>query len=399
MSRLGAVPCVKVLCVSFEEARISRRQRGADASLIKGFSLVELMVAIAIGSIILLAVSIVFTQISKGAKSADDSSRAIENGNFALRVLKEDLRMVGFVGLSNDPVSVEAATNGYIASGNTNNCGDQDWPFLSGTTPSLQVIPAATSLPCIPSASLDTNSPIIVTRHANGLSIPTNAFAVGGSLAGSTRLYIQTGPTGGGTIFAGKDYASKVKGGGRHAVVCRNEKSATSQVLASADGGCPPLAQRPDAPIFEYNVNVYYVRPCSRPAGATCAATDDGGEPIPTLVRRQLDLGSPASFVETPVAEGVERVWLRFFDANGVVTTDANQAASINIALLMRDRKTSKDLAAIDGNVNDSKYTYYPFLPDTSESYQCSSQPSPACEFRRHLMNDTVALKNSILRN
>jgi hypothetical protein len=65
-------------------------------------------------------------------------------------------------------------------------------------------------------------------------------------------------------------------------------------------------------PVFPYQMHVYYVRPCSRPTapGPTadsplCQASDDGGRPIPTLVRQELN---GLTMVERPLAEGVERI-------------------------------------------------------------------------------------------
>lgn len=67
-----------------------------------GFSLVELMVAIAIGSFIALVMSSLFSNISLGYRTMDDSGRASENGAFALRMLADDLRMAGFIGYAHD---------------------------------------------------------------------------------------------------------------------------------------------------------------------------------------------------------------------------------------------------------------------------------------------------------
>ncbi|MBK7413825.1 MAG: prepilin-type N-terminal cleavage/methylation domain-containing protein [Dechloromonas sp.] len=50
-----------------------------------GLSLVELMVALAIGTLIALAISTLFFQVFSGSRTADDTARASEAGSFGLR--------------------------------------------------------------------------------------------------------------------------------------------------------------------------------------------------------------------------------------------------------------------------------------------------------------------------
>ena len=46
----------------------------------RGFSLIELMIALAIGSLIALAISILFFQVFSGFRTTDDAARAVEGG-------------------------------------------------------------------------------------------------------------------------------------------------------------------------------------------------------------------------------------------------------------------------------------------------------------------------------
>lgn len=64
----------------------------------KGLTLVELMVAITIGMIILLAMSIIYSNNSATRYEIERNSRQLENGRYALQVLTDDIRLAGFLG-------------------------------------------------------------------------------------------------------------------------------------------------------------------------------------------------------------------------------------------------------------------------------------------------------------
>ncbi|MER2513236.1 MAG: PilW family protein [Nitrosomonas ureae] len=370
-------------------------------SVPKGFSLIELMVALAIGTLIALAISTLFFQVFSGYRTTDDAARATEGGKFGLRVLGEDLRMAGFVGLSGDPARVELAKTTMIGAASADNCGNQLWPFqlINQTTNQVSYIeqyPTPSSLPCISATGFVAGNPAVVVRRASGVQATANDLT-------TNNLFVQSSQSGA-IIFMGKDYATDVKGADRHLQVCKYEASAAActdignckcpKTGVNANKGVISLV---DAPILQYLVYVYYIRPCSRPAGSTCTATDDGGNPIPTLVRRQLSSTDPAVFVETPIAEGVERMTLSYgIDANndGVPDTyssapaDLGNAMTVRLSLLMRTRKIENDFT------DTATYT----LADGS-TYQCATAvPAVSCNHHRYLLGDTIQLKNYAIR-
>lgn len=67
-----------------------------------GLSLVELMVAIAIGAFLILGLAQIFGSTKASFISAEALSRVQENGRFALEFLRRDSRMVGHMGCIND---------------------------------------------------------------------------------------------------------------------------------------------------------------------------------------------------------------------------------------------------------------------------------------------------------
>lgn len=66
--------------------------------LAAGFSLIEMMVAMAIGVVILLAVSEVFINNNRTRTEIEKTSRQIENGRYAMQLLESELANAGFFG-------------------------------------------------------------------------------------------------------------------------------------------------------------------------------------------------------------------------------------------------------------------------------------------------------------
>ncbi|HSH53582.1 MAG TPA: prepilin-type N-terminal cleavage/methylation domain-containing protein, partial [Methylotenera sp.] len=64
----------------------------------QGFSLVELMVSVAIGLLLLSALATLFVSQSKTRMELDKENRMIDNGRYALDLLSENLSMAGFYG-------------------------------------------------------------------------------------------------------------------------------------------------------------------------------------------------------------------------------------------------------------------------------------------------------------
>ncbi|WP_324731791.1 PilW family protein [Pseudomonas paeninsulae] len=64
----------------------------------RGFSLIEIMVAMVLGIVILLAVSEVFINNSRTRGEIEKTGRQIENGAYALSLLADELRNAGYLG-------------------------------------------------------------------------------------------------------------------------------------------------------------------------------------------------------------------------------------------------------------------------------------------------------------
>lgn len=73
-----------------------------SSSIDSGFTLVELMVALTIGLIILVAVSSLFVSSKQTYTVQDQLARLQENGRFAMQFVMSDIRMAGYYGCLDD---------------------------------------------------------------------------------------------------------------------------------------------------------------------------------------------------------------------------------------------------------------------------------------------------------
>ncbi len=156
----------------------------------RGFSLVELMVAVTIGLIILAAVSGIFVTSKTTYNTQDNLARLQENARFAIYYLSEDIRRAGFSGCLEDVANVKnnltTPTNFfYNASialeGMDNNSAGNWYPSNTVLTPTDQRV--GTDAITMRSAGA---SNISITQYMpptsaelNLSAIPTGEFAIG----------------------------------------------------------------------------------------------------------------------------------------------------------------------------------------------------------------------------
>lgn len=84
----------------------------------RGLSLIELMIAILIGSILILAVVQVFSASRTAYQLSQGIARNQENARFALDFLARDLRMAGHMGCVNDQSLLSTDASGTLTGGN-----------------------------------------------------------------------------------------------------------------------------------------------------------------------------------------------------------------------------------------------------------------------------------------
>ena len=158
-----------------------------------GMTLIELMVALAIGMFLMIGAITVFMQGRTTFRITESLSRLQENGRFALDTLEPDIRMAQYWGLTNRSTNIDGAALPTDPAGiGPGTCGN-NWTInvvnsVDGTNNSY-------GWACAGNAPIETNADTLVVRRASEDPI----------LAGRTAntLYVQSNRSERSRIFAG----------------------------------------------------------------------------------------------------------------------------------------------------------------------------------------------------
>lgn len=271
----------------------------------RGFSLVEMMIAMTIGLMIAAGLVTIFANTSNTQQELRRTSQQIENGRYAMDVLSQDLQVAGYFGSfrkltppasAPDPCSVTLADlQGAIS------LPVQAYNAATvSTTPTLP----STCDTLLPAANLSPGSDVIVLRRSDTQIVPKLTATPAGqvySQANPSTIDIHVVPAGGGMTDC------TTRADGTTATVTRR-----LQYPASTD--MCPTTPTPAGYLRQLHVHIYFVAPCNVPAsGTTCTSAADGGRPIPTLKRAELTTdGTNTVFQTVSIAEGVEFMKLGF---------------------------------------------------------------------------------------
>jgi type IV pilus assembly protein PilW len=220
-----------------------------------GMTLVELLVALAIGSFLMIGAVQVYNQSRQAFVINESIARVQETAQFAMDTLEADLRMASNWGMHSRGGAVEGRA--LIADPNPNGlpapaaCGP-DWALDLGRP--VEGDNNAYGLPCAATGGAQANSDTITVRRA---TVATTPLAAG-------RLQIQS---------------TRVQG------------------VLFADGAIPPGFTAADSETHDLIVNTYYV-----------AANSQLIPGVPTLRRQSLVGGA---IVDQEVAPGVENIQLQ----------------------------------------------------------------------------------------
>ena len=349
-----------------------------------GMTLVELMVALTISLLLMLGLTMLFASTSLSFRVNDEVARLQENGSAALRYLVGDIRNAGFYGIGTSTRSIDRnSISGIVIDPDCGApLGTIAWALDLGLPLSIiqDLTPAQanTNFPCIAAENFYPGSPVIVVRGANGTAI---SAAPGGSIATALRaqpnyrdtLYVQGSTQDPNTVlFFGEAYA--------------NPRSA---------GGNRVLKDGTEAPAFEYQTHVYYIRPCSRPSvSGLCQTGDDNGAPIPTLVRQEL---SGSKLQEVALVEGIEALGLSYgvdSDGDGIPdlytsATPGNWGQVTALRISVRVRSS----APVAGH-KDSGKSYD--LGNGKAPFSCAAAAD--CRYMRQVYAQSAQLRNCVLR-
>jgi type IV pilus assembly protein PilW len=300
----------------------------------RGFSVVELMVAMAISLLLLTGVVSIFVSSKSSYETNERLSRIQENGRFALNSIVADLRASGFVGCARQPTYLSTSLNDATG---------LQWNFLSGPVTGFQATDTDTWTPALDSSipAPSSGSDVIVVRVpvrervamplTADLGAPTNALQIA---AGTTNA-VATGDI----VLAYSCEAISV-------FQVSNYDAATGVISHDADTGQDPGNSNTTVN-YSYRHDVTHVVPVETVAYfiAPSARVADADDPAPagtTSLWRRRGLHDAEELVE-----GIEQMQVRYgVDTNGDVivdeyrtadnVTDWNDVISVSVALLAR---------------------------------------------------------------
>ena len=329
----------------------------SDRTVIRGFSLVEFMVAIALGLIVLTAVVAQFDSVTRSSTALSNASQQLQNGSYAVRFIADDLRHAGYYG-----GAYTAAPSALALLPDP--CETNDVAALrAALSLPVQGYDAAAVAPisCIPATDFVPGTDVVVVRRASTtVTSPASLEA--------RDVYIQNN----------NDWTN----GDNPAL---DVGLAANFPMLNKDGATP-------ADIRKYYVRVYYVSPCHLyAAGASsCTSAADGGRPIPTLKMVELGAGSATAVMSSiALAEGVENFQVDYgIDALGqgyaqnfvtspATLSDWSNVTEVKLSLLVRNPQATPG-----------------YLDIKTYSLGLAGTVTPGGSFKRHLFTQHVRLTN-----
>lgn len=352
-----------------------------------GFSMVELMVALTIGTVILIGITTLFANSGSSREEMERSGQLIENGRFAIELLFEDLRHAGFYGHYSslttfpaalpDPCDLDAADllsamplaiQGYAAANLTTR------PNLSATScDNTNSTAGDTALSLLVDNNLQPGSDVLVVRRAE------------------TTLFTGT-PTIGDAYLQASNQTALIQFGAAGASVPTTTANGGANTLTLFGGVASPTRK--------YHVHIYFVAPCAIGSG-TNGVCSSGDDDIPTLKRLELTASGGATRFEIhPLVEGVEYFKLEYgvdntpgtaslftgFIGDGI--PDSYTAAPAGTAawgsvVAVRSYLLIRNLESTRGHNDDKSYTL-----------GATAVAAANDEFKRHVFSNETRLTN-----
>ena len=220
-----------------------------------GMTLVELLVALAIGSFLMIGAVQVYNQSRQAFVINESIARVQETAQFAMDTLEADLRMASNWGMHSRGTAVEGRA------------------LIADPNPNGLPAPAA----CGPDWALDLGRPVEGDNNAYGLP----CAATGGAQANSDTITVRRATVAATPLAAGR----------------LQIQSTRVQGVLFADGAIPPGFTVADSETHDLIVNTYYV-----------AANSQLIPGVPTLRRQSLVGGA---IVDQEIAPGVENIQLQ----------------------------------------------------------------------------------------
>ena len=324
---------------------------------LRGFSLIELMVALTIAGVLLLGMSVYFVNSSRNFSETERISRQIENGRYAASLVSGEARHAGFYGevgnVTNLPVTAAIVMPGAV-------------PDYCAT--SLAAVTAALPLP-IQGADAPTTAPTCLPDHVAGTDVlvvrRANTTTQTAASVVATNYYTQT---------AFCETANPVFKVDQSGFTLKDKDCAT------------------DRPVRQLHTYIFYVAKCSigTNSNGSCKSTDPL---LPTLKRAEPS--SDGSFVYTPLVEGIEQFQVEYGldTAGGDGSADMYTAAPATVAqwaqvVALRLHLLARNTDASAGFTDTKTYRMGLKSDGTANTF------TPGGAFRRHAYTEAIRVQN-----
>ena len=343
-----------------------------------GFSLIEMMIAIAVGMMIVAALTSVIFSSTSTTRANERTSELQSNGRYALDILKRDVQHAGFHdqtelnSLNTNPVAINNdCLVGFTRNFTQNIWGSDDVNPFGGT--------------CIPAANYVPGTDVFVIRYASTESVavpPSPAAKVAPNFNISAPNFTPPGTAS--TLYYRTAYA----------------------MSDMTQGNAVPTVTKDPARDHLVQVHVYYVAPWSE--------TPNEVPLIPSLRRMVLD-NNTGTLVDELVTSGIENMQIQYgvleSDVNGIPTTYPSGLPTGNVRFANAD---AVDVAAVNATTPWSKWNGVTSVrvwllsrnstTDRGDGYVNNTiypmgnqnvQVAPAVNmFRRQLYTSTIELRN-----
>lgn len=275
----------------------------------RGLSLIELMVAIAIGLLISAGLMTLMASTSASRGELQKLNMQIENGRYAFEVLADDIRHAGYYGMyrperTASATPLDACTTDVSALYDSLGLAVQGISDYGATATST----IRTNLySCLPASAIKSGTDVLVIRRVSTESYAIDASGVSSPSLSTDFPYLQTG------IVPDSADPTLTTLGAKMGVATSTTVSLSTFSAKQKDAGTGSSASNSatyttPAPLRQFLVHIYFISPCSN-AVLDCSS----GDSIPSLKR--LSLGAGPAFPDTVpevIAAGIENMQLDY---------------------------------------------------------------------------------------
>lgn len=303
----------------------------------RGFSLIELMIALVLGLVVVGGIITVLLASKKSYQLQQGNNFNQQTLRFGVSQLDWSVRMADFWGgVKRANITGSPSTSGLGGSGDC----DAAWVLADQGIYGYDGDDTFPISGCVDDANYVAGSDVVVMRYGD-----THGYspATGGS---SGTPYTSTTIPNRTSLFV-------VAGVGQQGYLFRSGETPPDS----------PLGVNVGRFVYPYQLEMYYLRPCSDPgADGDCGTADDGdaADRTPTLMRMHMD--SSGALVSEPLVDGIEQ--MQFEYAVGSVV-DGSYQPGVFAAASTLDDTSWKNVIAVRASIVARSKTRDVSLPQT----------------------------------